>query len=108
MKFLTSDQNDSLAPRFEIGWEFMEQKIKEFVLRYNYTLNPNGVYEAMKFMYTYWPDPNNKTHIRDQYVHVSRVNKHQHCFCLWHWSKPDHFISFISDVVRFPDQSTNR
>lgn len=50
----------------------MEQKIKEFVLRYNYTLNPNGVYEAMKFMYTYWPDPNNKTHIRDQYVHVSR------------------------------------
>lgn len=48
----------------------MDQKIKEFVLRYNYTLNPNGVYEAIKFMYTFWPDPNNKTHIRDQYVHV--------------------------------------
>lgn len=49
----------------------MDQKIKEFVLRYNYTLNPIGVYEAVKFMYTYWPDPNNKTHIRDQYVAVS-------------------------------------
>lgn len=52
----------------------MEQKIKEFVFRYNYTLNPLGVYEAIKFMYTYWPDPNNKTHIRDQYVHVSQTN----------------------------------
>lgn len=68
---LLLDQNESLAPRYEVGWDFMEQKIKEFVLRYNYTLNPNGVYEAIKFMYTYWPDPNNKTHIRDQYVHVS-------------------------------------
>lgn len=64
-------QNESLSPRYEVNWGFMEQKIKEFVLRYNYTLNPIGVYEAVKFMYTYWPDPNNVTHIRDQYVHVS-------------------------------------
>ncbi|KAL7040598.1 hypothetical protein ACKWTF_000454 [Chironomus riparius] len=62
-------QNESLSPRFEVDWAFMDQKIKEFVLRYNYTLNLNGSYEAIKFMYTYWPDPNNKTHIRDQYVH---------------------------------------
>lgn len=48
----------------------METKIKELVFRYNYTLNPHGIYEAIKFMYTYWPDPNNVTHIRDQYVHV--------------------------------------
>jgi hypothetical protein len=71
---LFPDQNDSLAPRYEVDWVFMEQKIKEFVFRYNYTLNPLGVYEAIKFMYTYWPDPNNKTHIRDQYVHVSWMN----------------------------------
>lgn len=71
IKFDFTDQNDSLAPRYEIDWNFMDQKIKEFVLRYNYTLNPIGVYEAIKFMYTYWPDPNNKTHIRDQYVNVS-------------------------------------
>jgi hypothetical protein len=68
--FINSDNNETLSPRFEIDWVFMEQKIKEFVLRYNYTLNPHGVFEAVKFMYTFWPDPNNKTHIRDQYVHV--------------------------------------
>lgn len=68
---MVTAQNESLSPRYEVNWGFMEQKIKEFVLRYNYTLNPIGVYEAVKFMYTYWPDPNNVTHIRDQYVHVS-------------------------------------
>lgn len=43
----------------------------ELVLRYNYTLNLNGTYEAIKYMYTYWPDPHNVTHIRDQYIQVS-------------------------------------
>lgn len=50
---------------------FFDQKIKELVLRYNYTLNQKGIYEAIKYMYTYWPDPTNKTHIREQYIHVS-------------------------------------
>lgn len=49
---------------------FFDQKVKELVLRYNYTLNPDGIYEAIKYMYTYWPDPNNKTHIRDQYIQL--------------------------------------
>jgi neuroligin len=71
-------QNDSLKPDFEIDMKFFEQKVKELVLRYNYTLNPMGVYEAVKYMYTYWPDPYNKTHIRDQFVHVSAL---QILFC---------------------------
>ncbi|KAL7299965.1 hypothetical protein TKK_0007281 [Trichogramma kaykai] len=50
--------------------EMFDQKIWELVLRYNYTLNPLGVYEAIKYMYTYWPDPNNVTHIRDQYINM--------------------------------------
>ena len=50
-----------------------DQKIWELVLRYNYTLNPWGVYEAIKYMYTYWPDPTNVTHIRDQYINVSLI-----------------------------------
>lgn len=48
-----------------------DQKVWELVLRYNYTLNPWGVYEAIKYMYTYWPDPKNVTHIREQYINVS-------------------------------------
>lgn len=43
------------------------------VLRYNYTLNPDGIYEAIKYMYTYWPDPTNKTHIREQYINVRKM-----------------------------------
>ncbi|KAL5282203.1 Gli.2 family protein [Megaselia abdita] len=61
-------QNESLAPYYDIDSRFFEQKVREFVFRYNYTLNPNGVFEAIKYMYTYWPDPSNKTLIRDQYI----------------------------------------
>lgn len=63
-------ENDTLAPSYEIDEKFFDQKIKELVLRYNYTLNPIGVYEAIKYMYTYWPNPHNKTNIREQYIHV--------------------------------------
>ncbi|XP_037823813.1 neuroligin-like protein glit-1 [Lucilia sericata] len=63
-------QNESLAPYYEIDGKFFDQKIREHVLRYNYTLNPNGIYEAIKYMYTYWPDPNNSTIIREQYINM--------------------------------------
>ncbi|XP_026319383.1 neuroligin-3-like, partial [Hyposmocoma kahamanoa] len=59
--------NKSLAPRFEINEPWFNQKINELVLRYNYTLNPRGVYEAVRYMYTYHPDPHNVSAIRDQY-----------------------------------------
>lgn len=66
-----ADQNESLAPFYTVDEQFFEQKVWELVLRYNYTLNLNGTYEAIKYMYTYWPDPHNVTHIRDQYIQVS-------------------------------------
>lgn len=64
-------QNESLAPYYEINEKFFDQKVKELVLRYNYTLNRYGVQEAIKYMYTYWPNPQNTTFIREQYIHVS-------------------------------------
>lgn len=63
-------QNESLAPYFNIDEKFVEQKIQELVFRYNYTLNPKGVYEAIKYMYTYWPAPHNMTRIREQYINM--------------------------------------
>ncbi|XP_044315331.1 acetylcholinesterase [Drosophila rhopaloa] len=63
-------QNESLSPYYELDGRFFDQKIREHVFRYNYTLNPNGVYEAIKYMYTFWPDPNNNTIIRDQYINM--------------------------------------
>lgn len=68
---IISAQNESLSPYYEIDQKFVDQKIKELVFRFNYTLNPIGVYEAIKYMYTYWPNPHNTTHMRDQYIHVS-------------------------------------
>ncbi|XP_076290368.1 carboxyl ester lipase-like protein Gli isoform X1 [Lasioglossum baleicum] len=63
--------NATLAKnQYTIDPESFDQKLWELVLQYNYTLNPQGVYEAIKYMYTYWPDPNNVTHIRDQYVNL--------------------------------------
>nr|XP_034834776.1 liver carboxylesterase 4 [Maniola hyperantus] len=61
--------NDSLAPDYMIDERWFNQKVQEFVLRYNYTLNPRGVYEAIRYMYTYHPEPHNVSAIRDQYVH---------------------------------------
>lgn len=69
--FFILAQNDSLAPFFEVTEQFFDQKVRELVLRYNYTLNPIGVYEAIRYMYTHWPDPNNKTLVREQYINVS-------------------------------------
>lgn len=68
------ENNITLAKnRYIINSELYDQKVWELVLQYNYTLNPQGVYEAIKYMYTYWPDPMNTTHIRDQYINVSNM-----------------------------------
>lgn len=64
-------QNESLSPYFEINERFFDLKVRELVKRYNYTLNINGSYEAIKYLYTYWPDPKNVTHIREMYIDVS-------------------------------------
>lgn len=63
-------QNESLAPYYEVDEKFFKQKVWELVYRYNYTLNLNGTYEAIKYMYTHWPDPQNTTFIREQYINL--------------------------------------
>lgn len=68
--FFFLDNNQSLTPDFVITEELFDIKVRELVLRYNYTLNPNGTYDAIKYMYTYWPDPKNVTHIREEYIKV--------------------------------------
>lgn len=65
--------------QYIIDIELFEQKIWELVLQYNYTLNSQGVYKAIKYMYTYWPDPKNITHIRDQYINVN-YSKYIHIY----------------------------
>ncbi|EFX72170.1 hypothetical protein DAPPUDRAFT_308571 [Daphnia pulex] len=60
--------NKSLLPNFEITEQFFDMKIREYIHRYNYTYNPDGIYRAIKYMYTYWPDPKNTTHIREEYI----------------------------------------
>lgn len=54
--------------------QFFEQKVRELVYQLNYTVNQDGVYEAIRYLYTYWPDPHSSTFIREQYINVS-INK---------------------------------
>ena len=42
--------------------------VKDHINQYNYTLNPVGIFNAIKYMYTYYPDPNNRSHIREEFV----------------------------------------
>ena len=48
--------------------------VKDHINQYNYTLNPIGIFNSIKFMYTYYPDPNNKTHIREEFVRVGAAD----------------------------------
>ena len=50
-------------------------KVREYIHRYNYTYNPDGVFRAIKYMYTYWPDPRNTTHIRQQLINVKPISR---------------------------------
>lgn len=65
------DENETLAPDYTVTRSFVDEKIRELVLRYNYTLNPEGIYQAIKYMYTYWPDPDNNYYVREKYIEVS-------------------------------------
>ncbi|XP_065568432.1 neuroligin-4, Y-linked-like [Artemia franciscana] len=60
--------NKTLLPDFRVDQEWFDMKLREFVHRYNYTLNPDGIYQAVRYMYTYWPDPSNTTKVREQYI----------------------------------------
>ena len=51
-----------------MGWDFFDVMVKDHINQYNYTLNPQGIFNSIKFMYTYYPDPNNRTHIREEFV----------------------------------------
>nr|XP_018906011.1 PREDICTED: acetylcholinesterase [Bemisia tabaci] len=68
--FLLDDANRHLAPYYEIDQKFFDQKLRELILQYNYTLNQEGVFHAIKFMYTHRPDPDNPYYIREQYINM--------------------------------------
>ncbi|MPC38092.1 hypothetical protein E2C01_031594 [Portunus trituberculatus] len=65
------NDNRLVRNRHEVSEEFFNERVKDWVKHYNYSLNMEGAYDAIKWMYTYGPDPHNTTHIREEYVHVS-------------------------------------
>ena len=64
-----------MAPTYDIGWEFFDMMVRDHIQQYNYTLNPEGIFNAIKYMYTYYPDPNNRSHIREEFINVSRFRQ---------------------------------
>ena len=52
------DANKSIAPDYDVGWDFFDTMVRDHINQYNYTLNPVGIFNAIKYMYTYYPDPN--------------------------------------------------
>ena len=60
--------NKTVAPDYDITWDFFDVMVRDHINQYNYTLNPIGIFNAIKYMYTYYPDPNNRTHIREEFV----------------------------------------
>lgn len=60
-------------PYYEINQRFFDDKVRELVYQLNYTYNEDGVYQAIRYLYTYWPDPHTSSFIREQYINVSTV-----------------------------------
>ncbi|OXA58168.1 Neuroligin-4, Y-linked [Folsomia candida] len=60
--------NKTIAPNYVVSREWFDEQINLWVKKYNYTLNPEGVFSAIKYAYTYWPDPKNTTHLREEYI----------------------------------------
>ena len=60
--------NKTIAPDYDVNWDFFDVMVRDHINQYNYTLNPVGIFNAIKYMYTYYPDPNNRTHIREEFV----------------------------------------
>lgn len=64
------NDNRLVRNHHEVTEEFFNERVKDWVKHYNYSLNMEGAYDAIKWMYTYGPDPHNTTHIREQYVNM--------------------------------------
>ena len=77
------DANKTIAPDYTVDWPFFDIMVKDHINQYNYTLNPIGIFNSIKFMYTYYPDPNNKTHIREEFVRV-RIDSAESMFSTNH------------------------
>ncbi|CAG0925165.1 unnamed protein product [Notodromas monacha] len=60
--------NELANQEIEVGQQFMDEQIRKYVHKYNFTLNPGGVFDAIQSQYTFWPDPTNTTMIREEYI----------------------------------------
>lgn len=55
----------------EVTADVFVKKIKELMKMYNYSVNAEGIFNAIKFMYKPPFDSLNKTLLRESYIHVS-------------------------------------
>ena len=100
---LLLDGNKTIAPDYTVGWDFFDVMVKDHINQYNYTLNPQGIFNSIKFMYTYYPDPNNKTHIREEFVRVSfrkhylMIIKSNHLYPCQFWT--DFYFTAPQDAI---------
>lgn len=50
----------------------LDDAIKDLLKTENYTVNAHAVEDAVRFMYTHWPDRMNATMRRKQFVNVGK------------------------------------
>ncbi len=42
ISFFISDENKTLAPSYDVGWDFFDTMVRDHIAQYNYTLNQVG------------------------------------------------------------------
>lgn len=67
---------DRLLGEIDQNWKvdnnYVTSKIVRYVLQNNYTTNRDAIIQAIKYLYTYWPDPRNDDRVRQEYLKVRR------------------------------------
>ncbi|KRY27852.1 Neuroligin-3, partial [Trichinella spiralis] len=64
-------ERDLARVNFIIDRPFLEYKIMDFVLKKNFTTNREAALQAIKHLYTFWPDLQNNDKTREEFIHFA-------------------------------------
>uniref|UniRef100_A0A5S6R0G0 COesterase domain-containing protein n=1 Tax=Trichuris muris TaxID=70415 RepID=A0A5S6R0G0_TRIMR len=64
-------ERDLARLHFIVDNKFVEYKIMDYVLKRNFTTNREAALEAIKYLYTFWPDVRDNEATRSRFIHLA-------------------------------------
>ncbi|KFD72688.1 hypothetical protein M514_01814 [Trichuris suis] len=64
-------ERDLARLHFLVDNKFVEYKIMDYVLKRNFTTNREAALDAIKYLYTFWPDVRDNDATRERFIHLA-------------------------------------